>query len=72
MFTLYNAQIDSIALHRIGNKSRNEPLHLSKDKLLLDDEIGALLKQYFFSPFTQKETNYFHFTHEIDLEFNSV
>ncbi len=25
MFTLYNAQIDAIALHRVGNKSRNEP-----------------------------------------------
>jgi hypothetical protein len=55
MFTLYNAQIDSIALHRIGNKSRNEPLHLSKDKLLLDDEIGALLKQYFFLRLPKKK-----------------
>ena len=72
MFTLYNAQIDSISLHRIGNKSRNEPLQLSKDRLQLDDEIGTLLKQYFFSPFTQKEVNYFKFAHEVDLEFNPV
>jgi len=72
MFTLYNAQIDSISLHRIGNKSRNEPLQLSKDRLQLDDEIGSLLKQYFFSTFTQKEVNYFKFAHEVDLEFNPV
>jgi hypothetical protein len=72
MFTLYNAQIDAIALHRVGNKSRNEPLHLSKDNLQLDDEISVLLKQYFFSPFNQKEVNYYCFSHEVDLEYHPV
>jgi hypothetical protein len=72
MFTLYNAQIDAIALHRVGNKSRNEPLHLSKDHLQLDDEISVLLKQYFFSPFNQKEVNYYCFSHEVELEYHTV
>ena len=72
MFNLYNAQFQGLVLHRVGNKNRNEPLQLSANPLRLDDEISSLLKSYFFTPFTQREENYFHFTHEADLEFNPV
>jgi hypothetical protein len=72
MFNLYNAQFQGLALHRVGNKNRNEPLQISAAPLRLDDEISGLLKSYFFSPFTQREENYYHFTHEADLEFNPI
>ena len=72
MFNLYNAQFQGLVLHRVGNKNRNEPLQLSASPLRLDDEISGLLKSYFFTPFTQREENYFHFTHEADLEFNPI
>ena len=58
MINLYSAQIESISLHRVGNKSRNEPIFLSERPHKLNDEISALLKEYFFKPFREKEENY--------------
>lgn len=72
MLNLYAAQIEHLSLHRVGNKSRNEQVFLSQDPYTLNDEISALLKEYFFRPFREKEENYFKFSHEADLEFNEV
>ncbi|NJB37518.1 nucleoid-associated protein [Croceivirga sp. JEA036] len=72
MINLYSAQIENISLHRVGNKSRNEPIFLSEKAHALNDEISAILKEYFFKPFREKEENYFRFSHEIDVEFNEI
>lgn len=72
MLNLYSAQIESVSLHRVGNKSKNEPIFLSAEPFALNDEMSGLLKEYFFKPFREKEENYFRFTHEADLEFNEV
>ena len=72
MLNLYNAQIESISLHRVGNKSKNESAFLSAEPFSLNDEMSGLLKEYFFKPFREKEENYYKFGHEVDLEFNEV
>jgi len=72
MINLYSAQIESLSLHRVGNKSRNETIFLSENPYVLNDEISALLKEYFFKPFREKEENYFRLWHEVDMEFNEV
>ncbi|MCK0160277.1 nucleoid-associated protein [Allomuricauda sp. F6463D] len=72
MLNLYSAQIESISLHRVGNKSKNESAFLSAEPVTLNDEMAGLLKEYFFKPFREKEENYFKFDHEVDLEFNKV
>ncbi|MEM8846594.1 MAG: nucleoid-associated protein [Bacteroidota bacterium] len=72
MLNLYSAQIDSISLHRVGNKSKNEPVFLSTAPFSLTDEMAGLLKEYFFKPFREKEENYFRFVNEVDVEFNEV
>ncbi|MCR9225845.1 MAG: nucleoid-associated protein [Flavobacteriaceae bacterium] len=72
MLNLYNAQIESISLHRVGNKSKNESVFLSAEPFSLNDEMAGLLKEYFFKPFREKEENYYKFGHEVDLEFNEV
>ena len=72
MLNLYAAQLESLSLHRVGNKSRNESIFLSNEPHSLEDETKALLKEYFFRPFREKEENYFKLTHEVDLEFNEV
>ncbi|NAY90375.1 nucleoid-associated protein [Muricauda sp. JGD-17] len=72
MLNLYSAQIESISLHRVGNKSKNETAFLSAEPFTLNDEMAGLLKEYFFKPFREKEENYFQFSHEVDLEFNEV
>lgn len=72
MINLFNAHIESLSIHRVGNKSRNEALFLSENTVSLSDEITILLKEYFFKPFREKEENYFQFAHEVDLEYNEM
>ena len=55
MLNLYSAQIESISLHRVGNKSKNESAFLSAEPFSLNDEMAGLLKEYFFKPFREKE-----------------
>ena len=45
---------------------------LPSQPLDLKDELSGLLKEYFFKSFREKEENYFRFSHEADLEFNTV
>ena len=72
MINLYNAHIVSLSIHRVGNKSKNEPLVLSSIPFEMDDEITPLLKEFFFKPFREKEENYYHFVHETDIEFHEM
>ncbi len=72
MINLYNAQIESLSIHRVGNKSRNENIFLSETPFQLNDEITPLIKEYFLKPFREKEENYYQFFHETDLEFNEL
>jgi len=59
-----------MALHRVGNKTNNDGIRFSKEELDLEDDILALLKHYFLSPF-KSETRY-HLSHESDLSMNEV
>ena len=72
MINLYNTQIASLSIHKVGNKSRNESIFLSKEPYRLDDELSSLLKEYFFKPFRDKEENYYQFLHEADLAFHEL
>jgi hypothetical protein len=72
MINLFNAHIDNLSIHRVGNKSRNEALFLSENPYGLNDELMPLLKEFFFKPFRDKEENYFQFAHEVDLEYNDM
>lgn len=72
MINLYNTHIETLSLHRVGNKSRNEGLFLSEQPCSLNDELSPLLKEFFLKPFRDKEENYFRFAHEIDLEYNDM
>jgi len=72
MINLYPTQIESISLHRVGNKNKNEGIFLSDEPFNLNDETTGLLKEYFFRPFREKEENYFKLTNEVDIEFNEL
>ncbi len=72
MINLYNTHIESLSIHRVGNKSRNEAIFLSTQTFSLSDEVVPLIKEYFFKPFREKEENYFQFAHEVDLEYNDM
>ena len=72
MINLYSTQIESLSIHRIGNKSKSEGLFVSNDPYPLSDEITPLIKEFFFKPFREKEENYNRFDHETDLEFHTL
>ncbi|MBF0695234.1 MAG: nucleoid-associated protein [Flavobacterium sp.] len=72
MINLFNAQIETLSIHRVGNKSRNEPIFLSEQPTSLNDEIVPLLKEFFLKPFREKEENYYQFAHDVDLEYNDM
>ncbi|WP_425236300.1 nucleoid-associated protein [Ulvibacterium sp.] len=72
MLNLYPTQIESVSLHSVGNKNKNESVFLSEKPLVLNDETNGLLKEYFFKPFREKEENYFKLSHEVDTEFNEL
>jgi hypothetical protein len=54
MINLFNTHIDSLSIHRVGNKSRNEAIFLSEQPFNLNDEIVPLMKEFFFKPFREK------------------
>lgn len=72
MINLFSTHIDSLSIHRVGNKSRLEPIFLSENTFAINDEIMPLLKEFFFKPFRDKEENYFKFAHDVDLEYNDM
>src|SRR5690554_7038740 len=72
MINLYNTQIETLSIHRVGNKSKNEELFLSENPYKMTDEITPLLKEYFFKPFRDKEENYYQFAHDVDLDYNEM
>ncbi|UNY97564.1 nucleoid-associated protein [Zhouia spongiae] len=72
MINLYPTQLDSLSIHRVGNKSKNEGAFLSEEPYKLNDEITAILKEYFFKPFREKEESYYRFHNEVDVEFNEL
>lgn len=70
MINLYPTHIESLSIHKVGNKSKSEDVFLSENPYQLNDEILGLLKEYFFRPFREKEENYFRFDDDVDVEFN--
>ena len=62
--------IQSISIHKAGNKLLDEPVRLSKESVILNDELQDILSQYFLSSFKSEE--YYRFYHTIDLSLNAV
>jgi hypothetical protein len=64
------SNIQSIALHKVGNKSSDEPFVLSKSLLSCDEEMKEVLSSYFLNAFTSEE--YYRFFHDNNLLMNEV
>jgi hypothetical protein len=62
--------IESLALHKVGNKSQEEGVRFAAAPLKVDDAVQSLLLQYFLSPFKSEE--YYHLSHESDIALNEV
>ncbi len=73
MVTFFEATLDKISVHHVGNKSQNEMYALSEAPLALKDELmSSLLMQYFLSPF-EKTNEVYHLMHSSgDLKLNEI
>ncbi|RCH55366.1 nucleoid-associated protein [Mucilaginibacter hurinus] len=73
MVTFFEASLDTISVHHVGNQSQNEMYALSKQSLNLNDElIQKLLMQYFLTPL-EKANEVYHLMHNSgDLTLNEV
>jgi len=73
MVTFFEASLDIISVHHVGNAGQNEMYVLSENPLSLKDEvIPMLLLQYFLKPF-EKTNEVYHFAHSSnDLNLNEV
>ena len=73
MITSFEASLNNLSVHKVGNKLQNEYLVLSDNALTIQDEmLNNLLMQYFLKPF-EKVNEVYHFTHSSDdLALNEV
>ncbi len=71
MFDFSTTKITRIAVHNVGNASRDEGLVSAHDEMKIESEIiRDLLLKYFLSPF--KETQLYHLTHDSDIRLNEI
>jgi hypothetical protein len=72
MLDLSSRRLSQIAVHKVGNRYREEDLSLTDEPLLIDDEaVQDILLKYFLRPF-KNETQHFHFYDEKDINQNEA
>jgi hypothetical protein len=71
MIDFTSVLIQQMALHRVGNKHREESNFISESLADLDEDMEDVLIRYFLKPFTQATEN-FHFVHSVDLSYNEI
>ena len=65
-----NACVETLCVHRVGNRASNEGLVLSEGCLVVNDNLKKILNQYFVGSFQSEEL--YSFYHESDLLMNEV
>ena len=71
MFQFDHLQLEHVALHRVGNKYREEPNFFSNTLLDPHEDVAEALNKYFLRPF-KKAANLYRFRHSSDLQLNEV
>lgn len=70
MIDLSQARMTTLAVHKVGNKVRNEGIVKAKGLFDFDEDMANLLQDYFLKPF--KSDEFFKFRHDTDLNLNEV
>ncbi len=73
MISYFEASLETVSVHHIGNQAQSEMYALSEHPLVLKDKvIGQLLMQYFLKPF-EKANEVYHLMHSSgDLNLNEL
>ncbi|TAE51420.1 MAG: nucleoid-associated protein [Bacteroidetes bacterium] len=64
------ARLTTLAIHKVGNKLRNEGVVAAKELFPLDESLSIILQDFFLSPF--KSDEFYKFAHETDLSLNEI
>jgi hypothetical protein len=73
MISFFEAAIESLAIHRVGNRLNEEGYVLSEAPLEVEDELlRNILMQYFVTPFTKINEVYRFYHANDDLNLNEV
>ena len=64
------SSIETVAVHRVGNKATEEGYVLSRRPIHLTEQLQDVLVQYFLSPFKVEE--YYHLYDENNVEMNPI
>ena len=70
MLFVDEVSIESLVLHKVGNKSQEEGIRFASATMRVNDAVQSLLLQYFLTPF--KSDEYYNLTHESDVTLNEV
>jgi len=72
MIASFEASMEQLSVHRVGNKLLDEFYVLSDDPIGITDELlNKLLMQYFLTPF-EKVNEVYHFMHSSELSLNEL
>ncbi len=73
MITFFEAGLNQLSIHKVGNKLLDEPVIISEQPVQIADEILAgLLKEYFLKPF-EKVNEIYRLSHPTgDLQLNEI
>ncbi len=71
MINFENVKLESVIVHKVGNKAREENITFSDSPITIENDlVKELLLKYFLSPF--KNSTFYQFFHETDIRFNEV
>lgn len=71
MFNFIEVNLEKLVIHQVGNKLRDEGVHVSPTALeMRDGNIEELLLKYFLTSF--KDKSFYKFFHEKDIQLNKV
>lgn len=62
--------LKNLSIHKVGHKTNEEGMILSKESIQIDNSIKSVLVDYFINSF--KSDEYYIFYHDIDISMNEV
>lgn len=71
MIDISSAQLLKVSVHRVGNKLRDEGLHLSQSEQETDKQLKDILKRKLLKPIS-KNKNPQEFSHSVDIKYNEI
>lgn len=71
MIHFYDINIDSLAIHFVGNRGLDENLKCSNNLITLTSDLSDVLTNYFIKPFLQKN-NFEQLYHDTNLNLNEI